>query len=90
MSKLIRLPALTTVMAARLPKRGPQWALSLFSAVGDMTVDCDVVDELTGKRCGWHAMGPRFDVQKALAEHRRMFHSQATGPIVTLINQPRQ
>lgn len=83
-----KLPARTLVTTVRMPKPGARSGPGVFGVAGDVVVDCAVVDELTGRRCGWHAMGPRADVRLAQIEHRRQFHSQQQ--VLTLINHPRQ
>ncbi len=82
------MKALEIVTAMRLPKMSERTGTGVFDALGDVTVSCGHVDEVTGRRCGWNAMGPRAQMKGAVVEHRRMFHSQATRPWVTLLNQP--
>lgn len=75
------------VIAPRLPERSKFHTGNPFTSEGDVVVDCDVHDEL-GRKCGWHAMGPRADVKKAADNHRRVFHPEATG--VFILNAPKQ
>jgi len=79
MKSPLKRPALEIVTALRLPKIGQRFGPGVFDAEGDVVVDC---------ACGWHAMGPRFEMQKAVQDHKRQFHSQAQGAIVTRLNTP--
>jgi hypothetical protein len=66
-------------------------ATHVFRSEGDAVIDCAVVlDERTGRRCGWMASGPRSELQQALINHQRMYHSQERGVLVTRINTPSQ
>ncbi len=81
-----KTPAREIVVAPRMPERPKTYGLSPWTTDADAVVDCD--GTIDGRRCGWHAMGPRATVKKAYDEHRRMFHSDEVG--VLLLNQPRQ
>ena len=70
------------VIATRMPKPIDHNAPHIFDVDGDVVADC--------AECGYHVMGPRRDVGLALKDHQRMFHSPASAPLVTLINNPIQ
>lgn len=70
------------IVAPRLPKFPTQYTGNPFTSAGDVVADCGI------PRCGYHVMGPRDQVKKAMDEHHRLFHSEETG--VVLLNQPRQ
>jgi hypothetical protein len=53
-----------------------------WTTLSDVVADCDVPG------CGYHVMGKRPEVKKALDDHRKMYHSDQVG--VVLLNQPRQ
>lgn len=78
---LVKPAARSLVVAARLPAKPKNRTNDPFTADGDMVVDCSVAG------CGWHAIGPRTDMKKAINAHHRMFHSQEV--VVTLLNNPR-
>lgn len=83
------VPRPLLITATRMPSPPTDRGTHLFASNGDAVVDCQVVDE-HGKKCGWHASGPRSDLVIALRNHQRMYHSQASDPMVTLINAPSQ
>jgi hypothetical protein len=68
------------VVAPRLPAFPKAHTGNPFTTVGDVVADCEL--------CGYHAMGPRADVRRAMDTHRAMYHSTETS--VVLLNQPRQ
>lgn len=70
------------LVAPRLPDRPKQHTGNPFTSEGDIVADCATDD------CGYHAMGPRAEVKKALDQHHRLFHSESIG--VVLLNQARQ
>lgn len=78
---LERPAARSLVLANRLPAPPKNHTGDPFTTIGDVVADCDVPG------CGWHAMGARADVKKAIGEHRQMYHS--TTPMVILLNHPR-
>lgn len=80
----LTLPARSLVVAPRMPAEPKiRKGGNPFGEMGDIVVDCGVPG------CGWHAMGPRDLIGKAQAEHTRMYHSQVSTEIVTLLNIPR-
>lgn len=74
--------ARSLIVAPRLPEKPKEYGFSPFTSEGDMVADCAIPG------CGYHVMGSRGNVKKALDEHRKMFHSDEIG--VVLLNQPRQ
>lgn len=76
------LKARELIVAPRLPDRPKTHTGNPFTSDGDIVVDCGTPG------CGWHAMGTRENVKRAMDEHRRMFHSSSIG--VVLLNQPGQ
>jgi hypothetical protein len=77
------------VVATRLPRLNPDTYTGTFTAEADVVMDCDVVvDDTTGRKCGWHAWGPRKDMKQAYDEHRRIYHPEQTG--IAFLNVPRQ
>ena len=70
------------IIAPRLPAKPKVHTGNPFTTIGDVTADCGVPG------CGYHCMGPRQDVKRAMDEHHRMYHNETTG--VVLLNQPRQ
>jgi hypothetical protein len=81
-----RPKARSLLTEARLPVFPRLHTGDPFTSVGDVVLDCD--GTVGGRRCGWHAMGPRADVKKAYDEHRKLYHSIDIG--VVLLNRPRQ
>lgn len=78
-----KLHAREVIVAPRLPAKPPgETYKTPFDAEGDIVVDCDV------DGCGWHAMGPRSLMGKAVKAHHQMYHPDQIG--VVLLNQPRQ
>lgn len=83
LSSLVKPAARSFVVAPRLPDPPKErFGRNPFDWASDITVDCNAPG------CGWHAMGPRALMRKAVADHRAMYHSQDTN--VILLNQPRQ
>ncbi len=78
--------ARSLIVAPRLPPFPKAYGDNPFTTVGQIVAECDTT--LDGKPCGYKAMGSRSDVGKAMAAHRKMFHSEQIG--VVLLNQPRQ
>ncbi len=76
-------PARNLVVAHRLPPPPKEHTGNPFTTIGDIVVDCDVPG------CGWHAMGPRAQVKKAIDAHRRAEHMSSQDPFVVLLNHPR-
>jgi hypothetical protein len=71
------------VIATRMPDKPKQRVGGTpFDQDGDIVVDCDQPG------CGWHAMGPRKLIKKAMDEHQRMYHAEQGS--VILLNQPKQ
>lgn len=76
------------IVAPRMPRlNADTYTGNPFTSPGDVVADCDVVDE-KGNRCGYHVMGPREDVKKAMTDHRNLYHSTTVS--VVLLNQPNQ
>lgn len=84
----VLLPARSIVVAPRLPAKPKVYTGDPFTADADIVLDCDQVDAVTGKPCGWHAFGPRKDMKAAVQEHNQMYHPNQIGTV--LLNQPRQ
>ncbi len=78
----VQIPARGLIVAPRLPERPKLHTGNPFTTVGDVVADCGVAG------CGYHVMGARADVKKALDEHRRFYHSEETS--VVLLNHARQ
>lgn len=70
------------IVAPRIPPPPKNHTGDPFTSDGDIVADCAI------DGCGYHVMGPRADVKKAMNEHHKLYHSQETG--VVLLNQPRQ
>lgn len=70
------------IVAPRLPAPSRHHTGNPFTSEGDVLADCAT------DGCGYHAMGARPDVKRAMDAHRAMYHSTAVG--VVLLNQPRQ
>lgn len=81
-------PARSLVVAPRLPQFPRNHTGDPFTSDGDIVVDCDQLDQRTGKKCEWHVIGVRREVKAAVKAHNQMFHSEQIG--VILLNQPRQ
>lgn len=69
------------VVAPRLPDPPKMRTGNPWTSSGDIVADCEA--------CGYHAMGPRALVKKALDDHWRQHHASSTDPVVVLLNQPR-
>lgn len=79
------IPARGLVVAPRIPALKPsEYTGKPFTSVGDIVVDCDIPG------CGWHAMGPRADVKKAIDEHHKMYHASDSEVRIIMINRARQ
>lgn len=76
------------IVAPRMPPRSKFHTGNPFTSEGDIVADCDSIDDRTGQKCGWHAMGPRPEVKKAIDEHKRLYHPESIG--VILLNTPKQ
>ena len=83
MVAILKPPARSLVVAPRLPAFPKEHTGNPFTSDGDVVVDCDV------DGCGYHAMGPRPLMKKALDDHHRQCHASAQAPLVTLLNHPR-
>lgn len=75
------------IIAPNLPPMPKQHTGNPFTSDGWIVADCTAVDPMTGKICGWHALGPRSDMKLAINEHHRLYHSQEI--VATLLNHPR-
>lgn len=78
----IVVPARGLIVAPRLPDKPKQHTGNPFTSEGDVVVDCAV------EGCGWHAMGPRAEVKRAIDAHHQMHHSQEVA--VVHLNRPHQ
>ncbi len=83
----VKAPARSVIVAPRLPVRPKNHTGNPFTTDADIVADCDTLLD-DGTKCGYHVMGPRAEVKKALDMHHRMYHPQSIG--VVLLNQARQ
>jgi hypothetical protein len=74
------LPARSLIVAPRLPPKPELHTGNPFTTLGDVVADCQV------EGCGYHVMGPRADVKKAIDAHHAMWHSEDT--VVVILNSP--
>jgi hypothetical protein len=82
-----RPKARSLIVAPRLPERPKQHSGNPFTSDGDIVADCNTLLP-DGSRCGYHCMGPRDEVKKALDLHHKLYHPESIGMV--LLNQPRQ
>lgn len=75
-------PARSLIVAPRLPAKPNLHTGNPFTTVGDVVADCGA------DGCGYHVMGPRDQVKKAMDAHRRLNHSEETFTV--LLNHPRE
>lgn len=75
-------PARSLIVAPRLPPKPLVHTGNPFTSLGDVVADC------AAEGCGYHVMGPRDVVKKAIDLHHAMYHSEET--VVVLLNQPQQ
>jgi hypothetical protein len=80
---LTKLKARELIVVPRLPAAPKVRTGNPWTTIGDIVIDCGVPG------CGWHAMGPRSDMDSARREHYRQFHASAQEAGVFRLNYPR-